>query len=80
MESMAVPTTITRSHAGWQFGIGERHGSMLGTMISAITAEHQIEGYSGMKTAVSAAMSAKKMTITRDGYTPYQRLFGSDIK
>ena len=77
MESMAVPTTITRSHAGWQFGIGERHGSMLGTMISAITA---IECYSSMKTAVSAAMSAKNMTITRDGYTPYQRLFGSDIK
>ena len=49
-------------------------------MISAITQEHQVEGYSGMKAAVSAAISAKNMTITRDGYTPNQRLFGSDLK
>ena len=80
LESMAAPSTVTAAHAGWQLAVGERHGSILGSMISAIAAEHQTEGFTAMKAALAAAASAKNMTVTRDCYTPNQRLFGTDLK
>eukprot|EP00435_Cladocopium_sp_Y103_P029625 s3192_g7.t1 len=49
-------------------------------MVSAITAEHVSEGFSAMKLVISSAVAAKNMTVTKDGFTPNQRLFGSEIK
>ena len=80
LEQMAVPSSVTGAHAGWQLSVGERHGHILGNMISAITAEHMSEGFSAMKLVLSSAVSAKNMTITKDGFSPNQRLFGSDVK
>eukprot|EP00435_Cladocopium_sp_Y103_P057834 s201_g20.t1 len=80
LEQMAIPTTVTGSHAPWQLSVGERHGAILGTMISAITAEHATEGFSGMKLVVACATAAKNGTVTRDGFTPNQRLFGAEVK
>ena len=80
LEEMAVPSTVTGAHAGWQLSVGERHGSILGNMISAITAEHNSEGFNAMKLVISSAVAAKNMTVTKDGFTPNQRLYGSEIK
>ena len=80
LEEMAVPTTVTGSHAPWQLSVGERHGAILGTMVSAITAEHTTEGFTAMKLVLSSAVAAKNMTVTRDGFTPNQRLFGAEVK
>ena len=79
LEQMAAPSTVTGSHAGWQLAVGERHGGILGTMVGAITTEHVTEGFHGMKLALSSALAAKNMTITRDGFSPNQRLFGTAI-
>ncbi|CAL1157114.1 unnamed protein product [Cladocopium goreaui] len=80
LEDMAIPTTVTGSHAPWQLSVGERHGAILGTMVSAITAEHATEGFTAMKLVLSSAVAAKNMTVTRDGFTPNQRLFGAEVK
>lgn len=52
----------------------------MGTLISAIVAEHGVEGYRSMKLAIAAAAAAKNATLTRDGFTPNQRVFGSECR
>ena len=76
LEQMAIPSTVTGAHAPWQLAIGERHGEILGVMIQAVVEEHSVEGYRAMKTALAAAVMAKNATVTREGYTPNQRVFG----
>ena len=81
LEQFAIPSTLTKAHAGWQLSVGERHGDILGTMLAAITAEHVIhviEGYRSRKSALAAATSAKNMTVTRDGHT--HQASGSELK
>lgn len=80
MEQMSVPTDVTAAHAGWQLAAGERHGGILGNLVGAIVAEHSIEGYAGLKEALAAATSAKNGTLTKEGYTPNQRVFGVEVK
>ena len=43
-------------------------------------AEHGVEGYRSMKLAIAAAAAAKNATLTRDGFTPNQRVFGSECR
>ena len=76
MEDLAIPSRVTGSHAAWQLGAGERHGATLGVMFQAIVDEHGITGYEEMKKALACAVMAKNATITKDGYTPNQRVFG----
>lgn len=52
----------------------------MGTLISAIVAEHGVEGYRSMKLAIAAAAAAKNAALTRDGFTPNQRVFGSECR
>ena len=80
MEQLSIPTDVTAAHAGWQLAAGERHGGILGNMVDAIVSEHSVEGYQGMKEALAAATSAKNGTMTKDGYTPHQRVFGYEVK
>ena len=42
--------------------------------------EHSCEGYKQLKDALAAAIGAKNQTISKDGYTPNQRLFGQDVR
>eukprot|EP00971_Amphidinium_carterae_P328405 6460271-Amphidinium_carterae.1 len=47
MEEMAMPTRIAGSHSPWQVAIGERHGQVLGFMMSAAkNAQMKRSGYS----------------------------------
>ena len=80
LENLAIPSTVTGAHAGWQLAAGERHGGILGEMLAAIISEHVVEGYHSMKLALSSAIAAKNMTITRDGFSPNQRVFGQELK
>ena len=80
LDQMAIPSVVTGAHAPWQLGVGERHGEILGVMLQAIVQEHSVEGFKGMKLAVAAATSAKNSTVTREGYTPHQRVYGTEVK
>ena len=79
LEDLAIPSRVTGSHAAWQLGAGERHGATLGVMFQAIVDEHGIAGNDDMKRALACAVMAKNATITRDGYTPNQRVFGVEL-
>ena len=70
LEDLAVPSTVTAAHAAWQLAAGERHGGILGDLVHALVKEHGSEGYK----------AAKNSTITRDGYTPNQRVFGVECR
>ena len=80
LEQFAITSEVTAAHAGWQLAAGERHGELLGTMLQAVVQEHSVEGYKEMKLALSAAVMAKNNTISRDGYTPNQRVFGMECR
>ena len=80
LEQMAVPSDVTAAHAGWQLGAGERHGGLLGDLVQAVVHEHSLEGYHQVKQGLAAAVAAKNSTITKDGYTPNQRVFGVEVK
>lgn len=80
LEQMAVPSVVTAARAGWQLSAGERHGGILGNLVSAIVAEHSVEGYHAMKEALSAAISGKNSTMTKDGYTPNARVYGTEVR
>ena len=80
LEDLAIPSTVTAAHAGWQLAAGERHGGMLGDMVHAVVQEHMSEGYKAMQEALAAATAAKNATLTKDGYTPNQRVFGYDVR
>ena len=43
-------------------------------MLGAIVNEHSLEGYGALKEGLAAATAAKNSTMTRDGYTPNQRV------
>ncbi len=53
-------------------------GGILGVMVQAVVDEHQVEGYSGMRLALPAATAAKNATISKEGFTPDQRVFGKE--
>ena len=80
LEDLAVPSTVTAAHAAWQLAAGERHGGILGDLVHALVKEHGSEGYKGLQEAIAAACAAKNSTITRDGYTPNQRVFGVECR
>ena len=80
LEQFSISSKVTGAHAGWQLGRGERHGSLLGQALQAIVDEHGVEGYHQMKEALSCACMAKNATVTRDGYTPNQRVFGVECR
>ena len=80
MEDLAIPTDVTSAHAPWQLGIGERHGGILGSMVQSVVDEHGCEGFSALQDALAAACVAKNSTLTRDGYTPNQRVYGFECR
>ena len=80
LEDMAIPSTVTAAHAGWQLAAGERHGGLLGNLVQSIVDERGCEGYKAMQEALAAATSAKNGTLTKDGYSPNQRVFGVELR
>ena len=80
LEQMAIPSDVTGAHAGWQLAAGERHGGMLGDLVHAVVQEHSLEGYHQLKEGLAAAVAAKNATLTKDGYTPNQRVFGVEVR
>ena len=80
MEQMSIPTEVTAAHAGWQLAAGERHGGLLATILDAVVCEHGLEGFHQMKEGLAAAVAAKNGTLTRDGFTPNQRVYGTECR
>ena len=80
LEDLSVASTVTGSHAGWQLSFAERHGGLLDLVLGAVVTEHHVEGYSRMKEALAVAVQAKNATITKDGFTPAERVFGHELR
>ena len=80
LEQFAITSDVAAAHAGWQLAAGERHGTILGAMLQSVVQEHVVEGYRSMKLALAAAVMAKNGTISKDGYTPNQRVFGMECR
>ena len=49
-------------------------------MVQAIVDEHGCEGFTALQEALAAACVAKNSTLTRDGYTPNQRVYGFECR
>ena len=80
LEQLSIPSEVTAAHAGWQLAAGERHGGLLGDMLDAVVQEHSLQGYKGLKEGLAATVAAKNGTLTKDGYTPNQRVFGYETR
>ena len=80
LEDLSVQSNVTAAHAGWQLAAGERHGGILGTLVHAIVSEHGTEGYKNMQAALASATAAKNATLTKDGYSPNQKVYGVELK
>ena len=76
LEDMSINTEVTGVQAPWQLAVGERHGGILGGLWRAVVHEHQCSDRESMKAALDAAVHAKNSTMTRNGFTPYQAVFG----
>ena len=76
LEDMSINTEVTGVQAPWQLAVGERHGGILGGLWRAVIHEHQCSDRECMKAALDAAVHAKNSTMTRNGFTPYQAVFG----
>ena len=75
LKQFAVASRVAGPHAPWQLAVGERRGPMLGHALQAGIAE---QGSEGLQVRVCAAAEKKKAAVTRDGYTPNQRVFGME--
>ena len=80
LEELAIAAEVTGSHAGWQLALAERHGGILGVMWDACIQEHAAAGKEDMKKTLACAVLAKNSTITRNGYTPDQAVFGHELR
>eukprot|EP00971_Amphidinium_carterae_P335490 6471369-Amphidinium_carterae.1 len=80
MEEMAMPTRIAGSHSPWQVGIGERHGQVLGFMLSAVIYDQHISAWGQLKVAVSSCVQAKNSQMKRSGFSPEQMVFGRSLE
>ncbi len=76
-EEFGIDVHITAAQSGWQHGFAERHGGILGTLWRKIIYDFDIDNNSHLAaTALAAIIQAKNATMTRNGTTPEQAVFG----
>ena len=79
LEQYGIDSKTTAANAGWQHGIAERHGGLLGTLWAKMVHEFGIRGRTSAGIALSAIAQAKNATMTRNGMTPEQAVFGRSL-
>jgi hypothetical protein len=79
-EEYAIDTRAVGAHAPWQHGFAERHGGILGTIWTKMVRQFGIEGRSAAKMLLSVCVQAKNSTLTRNGMTPEQAVFGRALR
>ena len=61
----------------WKNGVTERHGAVLGDIVSAAVQECSLEGEHEMRLACIYAGLVKNRRPDKTGYSPWARVFGS---
>ena len=79
-EEFGVDTRCVGSHAPWQHGLAERHGSILGTIWDKLVHQFGTAGSRKAKALLAVCCQAKNATITRNGLTPEQAVFGRSLR
>ena len=80
MEQYGIDSRAVGANAAWQHGVVERHGGLLGTMWRKLVYEHDVKGIGMATIALSAIINAKNSTMSRNGMTPEQAVFGRSLK
>jgi hypothetical protein len=78
LEDLSIHAEVTGSYAPWQLALGERHGGILGNSWQAVVHEHQCNDRDSIKLALDSALLAKNSTVTRNGFTANQAVFGHE--
>ena len=73
-----VQTHCTATESPWQNALVERHGAVLGEVLSIMTETCALVGPEDMKHAATFAAKAKNRRITRTGKSARSRVFGTD--
>ena len=79
-EEFGIDTKVVGSHAAWQHGFAERHGGILGEMLHKVIHQHGIVGRDKCQMALAVCLQAKNGTMTRNGMTPEQAVFGRCLR
>ena len=79
-EELGIDTKVVGSNAAWQHGFAERHGGILGEMWEKTVHQHGIVGRDKCKIGLAAMLQAKNATMTRNGMSPEQAVFGRSLK
>ena len=79
-EEHGIDTRVVGSHAVWQHGNAERHGSTLGTMWRKLAYEFKVEDRKTADMVIACICQAKNSLMTRNGMTPEQAVFGRSLR
>ena len=79
-DEWGIETITTASHAHWQLGLAERHGGLLGTIFRKVVHEHKVKGRAQVTVALACCTQAKNATLTRNGLTAEQAVFGRSLR
>ena len=76
----SIDTRVAGAHAPWQHGLAERHGGILGTIFNKMVTQFGTEGRERVKLVLNVCTQAKNATMTRNGMTPEQAVFGRALR
>jgi len=79
-EEYGLDTRCVGSHAPWQHGLTERHGAILGEIWAKMVYQFGIKGSKDTKRAIAICCQAKNATMTRNGISPEQAVFGRPLR
>ena len=79
-EEHGIDSRVVGSHAPWQHGLAERHGAILGEIWTKTVKEFGVVGRKKAKIALASCVQAKNSTMTRNGMTPEQAVFGRSLR
>ena len=73
---MGIEPHVTATESPWQNGLVERHGQVLGEIVSIMVDQSQLKGEADMHMAGVFAATAKNRRPDRTGHSARTRLFG----
>ena len=77
---MGAETRVIATEAPWQNGLVEKHGAVLGEIMTALVDKCQLEGPEDMALAAHFAAAAKNRRPDRTGHSARTRVFGVEEK
>ena len=75
-QRLGVKVRVVPTESPWQQGIVERHGGILGDIVTATVYENTLKGHEELQLACSFAALAKNRRPDKTGYSARQRVFG----